>query len=64
VSSPEVLCTDHLLPARGERYPAEGIAEAPVRALTISAGHFAQALDQSDTFRRFVFANLGRALRT
>jgi CRP/FNR family transcriptional regulator len=53
-----VLTTSCLL--GGERYPAEGITEAPVRALTISAGQFAQALHQSDTFRRFVFANLGR----
>jgi CRP/FNR family transcriptional regulator len=53
-----VLTTTCLL--GGERYPAEGITEDEVRVLTISAGNFGEALRQSDVFRRFVFANLGR----
>jgi CRP/FNR family transcriptional regulator len=43
----------------GEDYPAEGIAEAPVRALAISKPAFDRGVELAPAFRRFVFANLG-----
>lgn len=39
------------------RYPAEGITESDVLALAIPASRFHQAVQQSDAFRRFVFAS-------
>lgn len=43
----------------GEDYPAEGITEAPVRALAISKPAFDRGVELAPAFRRFVFANLG-----
>ena len=37
------------------RYPAEGVTESPVTALTLPAGVFHQALQDSGVFREFVF---------
>lgn len=39
------------------RYPAEGITETDVLALALPAGRFHEAVQQSDAFRRFVFAS-------
>jgi CRP/FNR family transcriptional regulator len=39
------------------RYPAEGVTESGVVALTIPAGRFHQAVQQSGAFRHFVFAS-------
>jgi CRP/FNR family transcriptional regulator len=38
-------------------YPAEGISETGVKALAIPAGEFERALQQSSTFRNFVFGS-------
>jgi CRP/FNR family transcriptional regulator len=46
----------------GEIYPAEGFTEAQVRALAISKPTFDRALEDAPSFRRFVFANLGRRM--
>lgn len=55
-----VLTTSCLLGAT--RYPAGGITETEVTAITLPAADFNRALAQSETFRRFVFGNLGRRL--
>jgi CRP/FNR family transcriptional regulator, anaerobic regulatory protein len=44
------------------RYPAEGITEGGVVALAIPAGRFQLAVQQSDAFRRFVFASFSEHL--
>jgi len=41
-------------------YPAEGITQSPVRALTISATEFMRAMNASPEFRAFVLRNVGR----
>lgn len=41
-------------------YPAEGITDSEVRALSIPAGEFMRALEASAEFRSFVFGSLGR----
>lgn len=43
-------------------YPAEGIAETPVRALAIPAALFQQGLAESEAFRQFVFNAYGQRL--
>ena len=53
-----VLTTSCLLGA--EHYPAEGITETQVTALTLPQSAFNEGLDQSPPFRRFVFNNLGQ----
>ena len=45
-----------------ECYPASGIAETQVHALTLDAAAFEQALGNSPTFRRFVFAAFSQRL--
>lgn len=45
-----------------EEYPAEGITETETRALAIPRPVFDRALEQSATFRRFVFQNQGARL--
>jgi len=45
-----------------EPYPAEGLAETPVCALSIGKGTFDRALESAPAFRRFVFANLGNRI--
>ncbi|MBI5040389.1 MAG: Crp/Fnr family transcriptional regulator [Gammaproteobacteria bacterium] len=44
------------------RYPAEGITETAVTAYALSTLDFNQGLDNSPSFRRFVFGNLGQRL--
>lgn len=44
-------------------YPAEGVAETEVQALVISVDAFNNALNQSATFRQFVFDAYGRRIR-
>ncbi|MGV6825943.1 MAG: Crp/Fnr family transcriptional regulator [bacterium] len=44
------------------RYPAEGIADSKVLALAIPANKFHSALQQSETFRQFVFASFSAHL--
>jgi CRP/FNR family transcriptional regulator len=46
----------------GEHYPAEGIVESAVSALAIERHRFQQAVEQSPTFCRFVFANFAERL--
>ncbi|HHC71618.1 MAG TPA: Crp/Fnr family transcriptional regulator [Thiotrichales bacterium] len=46
----------------GERYPAEGITDEETSALVIPLPLFAETLDRSAPFRRFVFANLAQRL--
>ena len=55
-----VLTTSCLL-AQGH-YPAEGVAEAPVRALAIPVAAFQRGLDRSAPFRQFVFRTYGERL--
>ncbi len=55
-----VLTTTCLL--SHSRYPAEGIAETPVRALAVPAGTFHLGLAESEEFRRFVFDAYGQRL--
>ncbi|MBI5463299.1 MAG: Crp/Fnr family transcriptional regulator [Gammaproteobacteria bacterium] len=44
------------------RYPAEGITETAVTAYALSIADFNRGLDDSASFRRFVFGNLGQRL--
>jgi CRP/FNR family transcriptional regulator len=44
------------------RYPAEGIAETDVIALAIPAAQFHEAVQQSETFREFVFGSFASHL--
>lgn len=46
----------------GDDYPAEGFAESPVTALTITKPAFDRALESAPAFRRFVFENLARRI--
>lgn len=55
-----VLTTSCLLSR--SHYPAEGIAETPVRALAIPAETFQQGLAESGEFRQFVFDAYGQRL--
>ncbi|MFP3873271.1 MAG: Crp/Fnr family transcriptional regulator [Thiohalophilus sp.] len=55
-----ILTTSCLL--AGEHYPAEGITDTEVEALTLRRREFETGLDGSATFRRFVFASLGQRL--
>ncbi len=43
-----------------DHYPAEGITDTPVTALTLDRRDFARALRESPRFQRFVFASLGQ----
>lgn len=55
-----VLTTSCLL-AHGH-YPAEGVCETKVRAASLSAQAFRQALDSSEGLRRFIFQAYGEKL--
>lgn len=55
-----VLTTSCLL--AGEPYPAEGVTETPVRAVTIPAASFHEGLAHAPGFRRFVFSCYARRL--
>jgi len=55
-----VLTTSCLL--AGDRYPAEGVTETEVEAVTIPVAAFQQGLDGSPGFRRFVFEAYGRRI--
>ena len=55
-----VLTTSCLL--AGDRYPAEGITETEVEAVTIPVAAFQKGLDGSPGFRRFVFEAYGRRI--
>jgi CRP/FNR family transcriptional regulator, anaerobic regulatory protein len=55
-----ILTTSCLL--SGEHYPAEGIAESAVTALSIDRHHFQQAIEQSPVFCRFVFTSFAQRL--
>jgi CRP/FNR family transcriptional regulator len=55
-----VLTTSCLL--SGDRYPAEGIAEDNVLALSINSHAFHQSMEQSPFFREFVFKNFSARL--
>ncbi len=46
----------------GTRYPAEGITETEVLALTVPLPLFETTIDRSPVFRRYVFASLGQRL--
>lgn len=52
-----VLTTSCLFSQR--RYPAEGITDSAVTALAIPSAQFNRTIEQSATFRRFVFASFG-----
>ncbi len=45
-----------------ERYPAEGLAETAVRAVTLPATAFHEALALSEAFRSFVFTSFGERI--
>ena len=53
-----VLTTSCLM--AGDHYPAEGITETPVTALVFDKATFHRAMHDSETFREFVFADLGK----
>ena len=55
-----VLTTSCLL--AHNNYPAEGITETPVRALAIPAKAFHQGLNESESFRNFIFHTYGQRL--
>lgn len=55
-----VLTTSCIL--AGDLYPAEGVTETPVRAVAISKPIFQRALNTSEIFRQFVFANFSARL--
>lgn len=55
-----VITTSCLL--GNESYPSYGEADTPIRALSISRSRFNRALNESETFRRFVFDGLGQRL--
>ncbi len=55
-----VLTTSSLL--AGEVYPAEGIAETAVTAVTIPLERFQEGLATSPGFRRFIFASYGQRI--
>ena len=57
-----ILTTSCLLGA--EHYPAEGIAETQVTALSLPQSAFNEGLDHCPAFRRFVFNNLGQRFAT
>lgn len=46
----------------GKRYPAEGVAETPVRAVLIPEMPFREALAQSPQLGQFVFSTLDKAV--
>lgn len=46
----------------GERYPAEGVTETEVRAVSLPLADFHKVVAASDAFRRFVFASFGERL--
>ncbi len=53
-----VLTTSCLM--AGDSYPAEGITETAVTALVFDKATFHRSLHQSEAFREFVFADLGK----
>ncbi len=55
-----VLTTSCLL--GGDHYPATGIAETPVTAVTIDQKPFLDTMNESEAFRQFVFENFGKRL--
>ena len=55
-----VLTTSCLM--AGDTYPAEGVTETVVRAVTLPVGHFHRALAGSEGFRRFVFTAYGKRI--
>ena len=55
-----VLTTSCLL--GHNNYPVEGITETPVRALAIPARAFHQGLNESESFRTFIFNTYGQRL--
>ncbi|MCK5623564.1 MAG: Crp/Fnr family transcriptional regulator [Alphaproteobacteria bacterium] len=55
-----VLTTSALL--ANENYMAEGIAETPVRAITLPAAAFRQLIADSAPFREFVFSTFGERI--
>lgn len=55
-----ILTTSCLLGGNG--YPAQGLTESPTTAFAVPEPQFRQALDQSDTFRRFVFGDFATRL--
>lgn len=55
-----VLTTSCLL--SGTHYPAEGIAETEIRALTLPVKTFNEGLARSTAFRKFVFDSYGQRL--
>ncbi len=55
-----VLTTSCLL--SGDRYPAEGVTEAEVKAFALPAQAFYRGMEQSAFFREFVFKNFATRL--
>ena len=55
-----VLTTSCLL--GHNKYPVEGVTETPVQALAIPAKTFHQGLNESESFRNFIFNTYGKRL--
>jgi CRP/FNR family transcriptional regulator, anaerobic regulatory protein len=55
-----ILTTSCLM--AGERYPADGITESAVTAVSLPVAAFQRAVVASDAFRRFVFASFGERM--
>lgn len=55
-----ILTTSCLL--SHQRYPAEGVTETDVRAISIPVPRFDEGITGSDGFRRFVFSSYGKRI--
>jgi CRP/FNR family transcriptional regulator len=55
-----ILTTSCLI--AGERYPADGVTETDVTAVSLPVAAFQRAVATSEAFRRFVFASFGERM--